>query len=185
MGVKEVYRYPEVERVSKKELRDWQDAMVRMMKNDEWYDTKLTFVVLEFEVEREGKIYVKFGEKGSVEREFDHQRFDVKSLELSRLYDNHEKSKFLQHVESNLLSGIAWYYGPLYTQNSLATQEQTFTHSTTPSRLIFPRSFLWDDGFHFMVLVNNYKDKAIRFLDQWLAKIDVFGWIAREQIRGY
>lgn len=78
-----------------------------------------------------------------------------------------------------MLAGIAWYYGPLYTQNSLFTQAQTYTHSTTPSRLIFPRSFLWDDGFHMMVLVKNYKDKAIKFLGQWMDKIDVFGWIAR------
>jgi mannosyl-oligosaccharide glucosidase len=67
----------------------------------------------------------------------------------------------------------------LYTQHSLVTQDQTFTHSTTPSRLIFPRSFLWDDGFHMMVLVKNYKHLALRFLNQWMDKIDIFGWIAR------
>ena len=36
-----------------------------------------------------------------------------------------------------------------------------------------------------MVLVKNYKHKAIKFIGQWLDKIDLFGWIAREQIRGY
>ena len=36
-----------------------------------------------------------------------------------------------------------------------------------------------------MVLVKNHQDKVLTFIEQWLNKIDLFGWIAREQIRGY
>lgn len=116
---------------------------------------------------------------------FDHATYDQTSQQLATLYDGQPKQDLLKHVLFNLLGGIAHYYGPLYAQNSLLKQEQTWTFSTTPSRLIFPRCFLWDDGFHLTILADKHPNKTIEFLGQWIAKIDLFGWIAREQIRGY
>jgi hypothetical protein len=87
---------------------------------------------------------------------FNHEVFDKTSSELLKLYEGEPKQKLLQHVLFNLLGGIAHYYGPLYAQNSLLKQEQTTTYSTTPSRLIFPRCFLWDDGFHLTILADKH-----------------------------
>jgi hypothetical protein len=55
---------------------------------------------------------------------------------------------FVTHIISNLYGGITYYFGRLYTQNSLLLHKQDYSYTFTPSRLIFPRSFLWDDGFH-------------------------------------
>lgn len=80
---------------------------------------------------------------------------------------------------------MAFYYGTLYTQNSLIKHEFDFFYGFTPSRLIFPRGFLWDDGFHLSIAVHYNPSITIQVLSNWLRKIDMFGWIGREQIRGY
>lgn len=111
--------------------------------------------------------------------------FSSKSEQLLTVYEGKPKQKFLQHVLFNLLGGIAYYFGPLYAQNSIVQKQQTVTHSTTPSRLIFPRCFLWDDGFHLTILADKHPELSVQFLSQWIDKVDLFGWIAREQIRGF
>lgn len=79
---------------------------------------------------------------------------------------------------------MTFYYGRLYTQNSLTVHRQDYSYTFTPSRLIFPRSFLWDDGFHQSVIVNYNPNIVLDVLTNWMNKIDIFGWIGREQIRG-
>ena len=91
----------------------------------------------------------------------------------------------MTHCIYNLYGGVTFYFGRLYTQNSLLIHRQDFSYTFTPSRLIFPRSFLWDDGFHQMVVVKYNPKIVIQMLEGWVRKIDTFGWIGREQIRGY
>jgi mannosyl-oligosaccharide glucosidase len=85
----------------------------------------------------------------------------------------------------NLYGGQAFYYGILYTQNSLLNHELDYSYTFTPSRLIFPRGFLWDDGFHMSVAVHHNSKIVLNIIHNWFKKIDLFGWIGREQIRGY
>ena len=73
----------------------------------------------------------------------------------------------------------------LYTQNSLLRHEIDYSYTFTPSRLIFPRGFLWDDGFHLSIVVNYNPTIAIHVIHNWMRKIDLLGWIGREQIRGF
>ena len=61
---------------------------------------------------------------------------------------------------------------------------QDYSYTFTPSRLIFPRSFLWDDGFHQSAMVHYDHKIVLDMLNNWMNKIDLFGWIGREQIRG-
>ena len=72
----------------------------------------------------------------------------------------------------------------MYTQNSIISHQHDYSFGFTPSRLIFPRSFLWDDGFHMTVMANLKPELTMQVLHNWLKKVDIFGWIGREQIRG-
>lgn len=93
--------------------------------------------------------------------------------------EGEEKQEFVKHVISNLYGGMTFYYGRLYTQNSLTVHKQDYSYSFTPSRLIFPRSFLWDDGFHQSVIANYDPFIVLDVLSNWMNKIDIFGWIGR------
>jgi hypothetical protein len=48
---------------------------------------------------------------------------------------------------SNLIGGIAFYYGTLERVDGRKNEEKD-VFSATPSRQIFPRGFLWDEGYH-------------------------------------
>jgi mannosyl-oligosaccharide glucosidase len=74
---------------------------------------------------------------------------------------------------------MAFYQGVLYTQNSLIRHEFDSFHSFTPSRLIFPRGFLWDDGFHLSISVHYNPALTVNLLLNWIRKIDLMGWIGR------
>ena len=67
----------------------------------------------------------------------------------------------------------------------MIAQTHSYTFGMTPSRLIFPRSFLWDDGFHMMVICQHGPLLVLGFVENWMSKVDILGWIGREQIRGF
>ena len=70
---------------------------------------------------------------------------------LKRIDDfqkNNEDNKIkevTQYGISNLIGGITYYYGLLKSDNKDAVEEKA-VFSCTPSRLKFPRGFLWDEG---------------------------------------
>ncbi len=56
--------------------------------------------------------------------------------------------------------------------------------SATPSRPFFPRGFLWDEGFHQLLLRRWDPALARDALAHWLDLVSASGWVAREQILG-
>ncbi|RKP05923.1 glycoside hydrolase [Thamnocephalis sphaerospora] len=113
--------------------------------------------------------------------------------------------KFAQTALSNLIGGIGYFYGDSivdHTPEEHADRdeldEDEFTVHTphpektkpmslfsgTPSRSFFPRGFLWDEGFH-QILVGHWdNDLSLEIIRSWFALMDDHGWIAREQILG-
>jgi len=94
---------------------------------------------------------------------------------------------------SNLMGGIGYFYGQnrIYLPNVQPHEPQykmsdnnyaLFT--ATPSRRFFPRGFLWDEGFHQLIISAWDKELSKDMLAHWLRLIDENGWIAREQILG-
>lgn len=113
---------------------------------------------------------------------------------------------------SSLLGGIGYFQGSPSIGNGidvssnatdLATdRDSSLTHSTitlltgTPSRAIFPRGFLWDEGFHQLVMVRWNPAITLQILQDWLNALHFFddgvkddqlgvvGWVPREMILG-
>ena len=60
----------------------------------------------------------------------------------------------------------------------------TSLFSDIPSRPFFPRGFLWDTGFHQLLIGSWDNDLSLDVIKHWASLISDEGWVAREQILG-
>ncbi|KAJ9459384.1 Mannosyl-oligosaccharide glucosidase GCS1 [Diplonema papillatum] len=94
-----------------------------------------------------------------------------------------KRSELTFHAVSNLLGGMGYWYGEAAASDGTAMAEKEL-FSAVPSRAKFPRGFLWDEGFHQLVVGKWCPELAKDVLLSWLAQVEPSGWIPREQIRG-
>ena len=102
---------------------------------------------------------------------------------------------------SNLLGGMAYFYGSPRVQVPEKKKKRKNDEennkppliargapgplfTATPSRAFFPRGFLWDEGFHQLVLMRWSRPLARDALAHWCDAVTATGWIPREQILG-
>ncbi|KAK8928705.1 Mannosyl-oligosaccharide glucosidase GCS1 [Platanthera zijinensis] len=95
---------------------------------------------------------------------------------------------------ANLLGGIGYFYGQsrimlpkdisqIYGRKSISYWPAAL-YTAVPSRSYFPRGFLWDEGFHQLLIWRWDMDICFDVISHWLDLINVDGWIPREQILG-
>ena len=85
---------------------------------------------------------------------------------------------------SNILGGIGYFYGNIKIQNNNEKIEKKELFTATPCRSYFARGFLWDEGFHQLIISKWDLELSIDMVNTWLDTMDLNGWIPREQIRG-
>ncbi|KAJ2461656.1 Processing alpha glucosidase I [Coemansia sp. RSA 2424] len=128
-------------------------------------------------------------------REFD-ARFEA-AFNLRERGFSDGQTEMARNALSSLIGGIGYFYGsglvssapkPEYgtaDEDSEAKLGEPYSlFATTPSRPFFPRGFLWDEGFHQLVLRRWDPDLSLEIIRSWFATMDDSGWIPREQILG-
>ncbi|KAK7399994.1 hypothetical protein VNO78_11192 [Psophocarpus tetragonolobus] len=94
----------------------------------------------------------------------------------------------------NLLGGIGYFYG----QSKIAvsrifnlTEHVDYIsywpaelYTAVPCRPSFPRGFLWDEGFHQLIVWRWDIHISLDIIGHWLDLMNADGWIPREQILG-
>ncbi|KAJ2309807.1 Processing alpha glucosidase I [Coemansia sp. RSA 2705] len=109
-----------------------------------------------------------------------------------------DEVEMAQRALSSLIGGLGYFYGsslvspdpqPEYGEGEVSTSTPELTapyalFAGTPSRPFFPRGFLWDEGFHLLLLSRWDADLSMEVLRSWFRTMDERGWMAREQILG-
>ncbi|CAL0329724.1 unnamed protein product [Lupinus luteus] len=124
------------------------------------------------------------------------QAFDEKFetiFKLSEKVDSESVSVGMAAV-GNLLGGIGYFYGrsnialsriiSLNEHVSYIPYWPAELYTAVPSRSFFPRGFLWDEGFHQLLIWRWDIHISLDIIGHWLDLMNIDGWIPREQILG-
>ena len=116
-----------------------------------------------------------------------HQKFEETFKLQAKGYKNDEVA-FARAIFSNLIGGVGYFYGASrvespYTRGPVPYWKAPL-YSAVPSRSFFPRGFLWDEGFHGLLISSWDLDIELDIINHWFDLMNVEGWIPREQILG-
>ncbi|XP_010566780.1 PREDICTED: mannosyl-oligosaccharide glucosidase [Haliaeetus leucocephalus] len=136
--------------------------------------------------------YVATDEQGTLEPHLENRtrlgrRFE-ETFGLGRKGFPPSQRRFAQAALSDLLGGMGYFHGRSLVQSPLqerpvpAPEAALFT--AVPSRSFFPRGFLWDEGFHQLLLARWDPALSREVIAHWLDLMNAEGWIPREQILG-
>ncbi|GAB6025474.1 hypothetical protein CHUAL_011214 [Chamberlinius hualienensis] len=117
-------------------------------------------------------------------QEFNHQLDEQFGLSADR--HSQKDLEFAKAALSNLVGGIGYFYGKSVVKSSYSKDPVYYfegpLYTAVPSRSFFPRGFLWDEGFHLLLIARWNLDIAKDIIAHWLDMINIEGWIPREQI---
>ncbi|CAD5226415.1 unnamed protein product [Bursaphelenchus xylophilus] len=127
------------------------------------------------------------------------EEFNKRSKEFEeRLKDSFHRSKDISPkmfdmgkvAISNLLGGVGYWSGnaKMRSRNWPQGRVEPFGPlellSAVPSRPFFPRGFIWDEGFHNVLIHKIDPELSLDILSFWLNCMNSEGWIPREMILG-
>jgi mannosyl-oligosaccharide glucosidase len=95
---------------------------------------------------------------------------------------------------SNMVGGIGYFYGTSVHQKHSMVDDSAIGEpykvspyelfTGVPARSFFPRGFLWDEGFHELLIQRWNKEISKDIIAHWFNSMREEGWIPREQILG-
>ena len=174
-----------------------------VIKNDDAHKEDINFIAHQIIIDESVEIEMDFKLKNSTQ----HENQDANSYETQlnkniQNFDNEFEQKFgllnknyslkqinfAKEVISNMLGSIGYFYGYSEVQSKHTPNPVLYGPlqllTAVPSRSFFPRGFLWDEGFH-QLLINNWNlDLSLKIIKSWFNLMNSEGWIPREVILG-
>ena len=120
-------------------------------------------------------------------KEFD-ERFE-NTFKLKEKGFTGEEIGYAKGALSNMVGGIGYFYGSslvksAYVKEGSLDYWEAPLYTGVPSRSFFPRGFLWDEGFHNILISEWDQEISMDIIGHWLDLMNAEGWIPREQILG-
>lgn len=118
----------------------------------------------------------------------------------NNITENFQWQDFAKITFSNMAGSIGYFYGSSLVRdddntnnyNNDGTSKNKNSRvmkywkagllTTVPSRSQFPRGFLWDDGFHGLMIGSWNIELQLNILGHWMDLLNYHGWIPREQV---
>ncbi|RLU22685.1 hypothetical protein DMN91_004963 [Ooceraea biroi] len=115
------------------------------------------------------------------------ERFESVFKLKSKGYTDDEVA-FAKMAFSNLIGSVGYFYGSSQVQSSYTESPVPYwkapLYTAVPSRSFFPRGFLWDEGFHGLLIAAWDMEIELDIMSHWFDLMNVEGWIPREMILG-
>ncbi|CAF2973449.1 unnamed protein product [Rotaria sp. Silwood2] len=122
-----------------------------------------------------------------LQKQFDQRFENIFQLQTKHNMDE-TKIQFARSTLSNLIGGISYFTGQsLVAKANQKIPDQYWTtslYTAVPSRSFFPRGFLWDEGFHNLLIARWNQNITIDIIKHWFDMLNNNGWIPREIILG-
>ncbi|CAF2973488.1 unnamed protein product [Rotaria sp. Silwood2] len=122
-----------------------------------------------------------------LQKQFDERFENIFQLKTKQNMDI-KKIHFAKSTLSNLIGGISYFTGKsLVAKGNQKIPDEywsTSLYTAVPSRSFFPRGFLWDEGFHNLLIARWNKNITMEILSHWFDMLNDNGWIPREVILG-
>ena len=117
-----------------------------------------------------------------LQKQFDDKFENIFQLKNKQNMDA-KKIQFAKSTLSNLIGGISYFTGKsLVAKAHQKVPDEYWTtslYTAVPSRSFFPRGFLWDEGFHNLLIARWNKNITIDILSHWFDMLNDNGWIPR------
>lgn len=121
------------------------------------------------------------------QRQLFSERFENVFKLKSKGYTDDEVT-FAKMAFSNLIGSVGYFYGASQVQSAHTDGPVPYwkapLYTAVPSRSFFPRGFLWDEGFHGLLIATWDLEIELDIMSHWFDLMNVEGWIPREMILG-
>lgn len=130
---------------------------------------------------------VRYEEALKEKRRIFNEKFEKVFKLNSKGYEPDELD-FAKMAFSNMIGSIGYFYGSSQVQSSYTNEPVPYwkaaLYTAVPSRSFFPRGFLWDEGFHGLLISAWNLDIEVDIISHWFDLMNIEGWIPREMILG-